>query len=41
MRPEEALEAMAKSLDKKQRQEATVREMIETGKVMTKIKKGV
>lgn len=41
MRPEEALEAMAKSLDKKQRQEATVREMIETGKVMTKIKKSV
>ncbi|MDD6281970.1 MAG: RraA family protein [Oribacterium sp.] len=41
MRPEEAIEAMKKALDKRKRQEATIQEMLETGKILTKVKKSL
>lgn len=41
LRPEEAREAMERALDKRKRQEATIREMLETGKVLTKVKASV
>ena len=41
MRPEEAIEAMNKALDKRKRQEATIQEMLETVKILTKVKKSL
>lgn len=41
MRPWEAADAMEKALDKRLRQEATIQEMRETGKILTKVKKSL
>ena len=41
LRPEEAREAMARALDKRKRQVATIEEMRATGKVLTKVKKSL
>ena len=39
LRPSEVESAMEKALDKRLRQEATIREMQETGKILVKVKK--
>lgn len=41
MRPWEAADAMEKALDKRLRHEATIQEMRETGKILTKVKKSL
>lgn len=38
IRPEEAEQVMERALDKRLRQEATIQEMVRTGKVLTKVK---